>query len=65
MTKFNTGDLVQIKPCSKSKFKEVIGTVVSYCHGDYPNICRVKLWRNKTIQIFDYNLVAIDKEKLK
>ena len=59
MSKFNTGDLVKIKTTSKSKFKEAIGTVVDYCHGDYPDICRVKLWRNKIIQIFDYNL---DKE---
>ena len=59
MTKFNTGDLVRIKTTSKSKFKKAIGTVVGYCHGEYPDICRVKLWRNKTIQIFDYNL---DKE---
>ena len=39
MIKFNPGDLVQIKTSSKSKFKEAIGTVVGYCHGDYSNIC--------------------------
>lgn len=54
---FKTGDMVQITNNSKSKYKEAIGTVVGYCQGDYPNICRVKLWKNKIIQIFDYNLV--------
>ena len=58
MTKFNPGDYVKIKPTSKSKYKEVIGIVESYCNGYYTDICRVKLWRNKTIQIFDYNLEA-------
>ena len=54
---FNIGDIVQITNTSKSKYKEAIGTVVGYCQGDYPNICQVKLWKNKIIQIFDYNLV--------
>ena len=39
-----------------SVFKETIGTVIGYCNGDYPNICRVKLWKNKIINIFDFNL---------
>ena len=52
---YKEGTLVQINS-KKSKFKEAIGTVIGYCNGDYPNICRVKLWRNKIINIFDYNL---------
>lgn len=58
MTKFNPGDYVKIKPTSKSKYKEAIGVVERYCNGHNPDICRVKLWRNCTIQIFDYNLEA-------
>ena len=60
MTKFNPGDYVKIKPTSKSKYKEAIGVIEGYCHGHYRDICRVKLWRNKTIQIFDRNLEAFD-----
>ena len=56
MTKFNPGDYVKIKPTSQSKYKEAIGVVERYCHGHNPDICRVKLWRNYTIQIFDRNL---------
>lgn len=56
MTKFNPGDLVQIKQTSKSKYKDAIGIVERYCNGYYHDICRVKLWRNHTIQIFDRNL---------
>lgn len=52
---YKEGTLVQIN-LGKSKFKEAIGTVIGYCNGDYPNICRVKLWKNKIINIFDYNL---------
>ena len=52
------GTLVQINS-GKSKFKEAIGTVVGYCNGNYPNICRIKLWKNKIINIFDYNLKEI------
>lgn len=59
MTKFNPGDYVKIKPTSKSKYKEAIGVVDRYCCGRYKDICRVKLWRNKIIQIFDYNLESI------
>ena len=62
MNKFNAGDLVKIKSTSKSKFKEAIGTIVGYCHGNNRDICRVKLWRNKIIQIYDYNLVVLEKE---
>ena len=62
MRKFNTGDLVRIKTTSKSKFKEAIGTITGYCHGDNRDICRVKLWRNKIIQIYDYNLTSVEKE---
>ncbi len=58
MTKFQPGDLVQIKLTSKSKYKDAIGIVERYCNGDYHDICRVKLWRNHTIQIFDRNLEA-------
>ena len=54
---FNVGEVVQITNASKSKYKEAIGIVVVYCNGAYKDICRVKLWKNKTIQIFDYNLV--------
>ncbi len=60
MTKFNPGDLVKIKTSSKSKYKEAIGIVDNYCNGRYPDICRVKLWRNKIIQICDYNLERLD-----
>ena len=59
-TKFNPGDYVKIKSTSQSKYKEAIGVVERYCNGDYRDICRVKLWRNKTIQIFDRNLEAFD-----
>ena len=58
MTKFNPGDLVQIKRTSKSKYKDAIGVVERYCNGRCENICRVKLWKNCTIQIFDRNLEA-------
>lgn len=54
---FDSGDIVQITNKSKSRYKEAIGTVLGYCNGTYGNICRVKLWKNKSIQIFDYNLV--------
>ncbi len=57
---FKNGEIVQITNTSKSRYKEAIGTVVGYCNGTYKNICRVKLWKNKTIQIFDYNLVKYD-----
>ena len=60
MTKFNPGDYVRIKPTSKSKYKEAIGIVERYCNGHYPDICRVKLWRNYTIQIHDRNLEVFD-----
>ena len=60
MTKFNTGDLVQIKRTSKSKYKDAIGIVERYCNGTYSNICRVKLWKNHSIQIFDRNLEAFE-----
>lgn len=56
MTKFKPGDYVRIKNTSKSKYKEAIGIVERYCHGTYLNICRVKLWKNHSIQIFDYNI---------
>lgn len=56
---YKEGTLVQINS-GKSKFKEAIGTVVGYCNGDYPNICRIKLWKNKIINIFDYNLKEIE-----
>lgn len=54
---FKVGEVVQITNASKSKYKEAIGIVDGYCNGAYKNICRVKLWKNKVIQIFDYNLV--------
>lgn len=64
MTKFSPGDLVQIKRTSQSKYKDAIGIVERYCNGHYRNICRVKLWKNHTIQIFDRNLEAYNhKEK--
>ena len=53
---FESGEIVQIANTSKSKYKEAIGTVVGYCNGTYKDISRVKLWKNKIIQIFDYNL---------
>lgn len=57
---FKTGEVVQIADASKSKYKEAIGIVVGYCNGTYKDICRVKLWKNKIIQIFDYNLVKYE-----
>lgn len=60
MNKYNPGDLVKIKTTSKSKYKEAIGIVDKYCCGHYKNICRVKLWRNKIIKIYDYNLESIN-----
>ena len=57
---FKNGEIVQITNTSKSRYKEAIGIVVGYCNGNYKNICRVKLWKNKIIQIFDYNLVKYD-----
>ena len=60
MIKFNPGDLVKIKSTSKSKYKEAICIVDGYCNGRYSDICRVKLWKNKIIQIFDYNLEKLD-----
>ena len=54
---FKEGEVVQVATSSKSKHKEAIGIVVGYCSGTYKNICKVKLWRNKIIKIFDYNLV--------
>lgn len=54
---FKEGEIVQVTNASKSKYKEAIGIVVGYCNGTYKNICKVKLWRNKIIKIFDYNLV--------
>lgn len=56
MTKFNPGDYVIIKPTSQSNYKEAIGIVEGYCNGRCPDICRVKLWRNHTIKIFDRHL---------
>lgn len=56
MTKFKPGDLVRIKRTSQSKYKDAIGIVERYCCGHYPDICRVKLWKNHSIQIFDKNL---------
>ena len=64
MTKFNPGDLVQIKRTSQSKYKDAIGIVERYCNGHYRDICRVKLWHNYTIQIFDYNLEAFDVKEI-
>lgn len=60
MAKFKHGDYVKIKNTSQSKYKEAIGVVERYCNGRNPDICRVKLWRNHTIQIFDRNLEAFD-----
>lgn len=56
---FHNGDVVQITS-KVSKYKEAIGTVVGYCNGRYKDICKVKLWKNKIIQIFDYNLVKYE-----
>ena len=56
---FKNGDIVQI--ISKvSKYKNAVGTVVGYCNGRYKDICRVKIWNNKIINIFDYNIVKFD-----
>lgn len=59
---FNNGEIVRIKNASKSRYKEAIGIVVGYCDGEYKNMCRVKLWKNKVIKIFDYNLDKLDME---
>lgn len=56
MAKFNEGDLVKIKTTSRSKYKEAIGIFENYCKGSHLEICRVRLWQNKVIQICDYNL---------
>lgn len=55
--KFNIGEVVQITNTSKSKHKGAIGIVIGYCDGRYKDICRVKLWKNKVINIFDSNIV--------
>lgn len=60
---FKNGEIVQITNTSKSRYKEAIGIVVGYCNGTYKNICKVKLWKNKVIKIFDYNLVEYHIEK--
>lgn len=60
MRKFKPGDYVRIKSTSQSKYKEAIGVVERYCNGRNPDICRVKLWKDYVIQIFDYNLEAFD-----
>ena len=64
MAKFNPGDYVKIKNTSQSKYKEAIGVVERYWNGHYRDICRVKLWRNKTIQIFDRNLDPFDTKEI-
>lgn len=55
--KFNIGETVQITNTSKSKYKEAIGIIIGYCDGRYKDICRVKIWKNKVINIFDSNIV--------
>lgn len=60
---FENGEMVQIANTSKSKYKEAIGVVVGYCNGTYKDICKVKLWKNKIIKIFDYNLVRYQIEQ--
>ena len=60
---FKNGEVVQIANTSKSKYKEAIGIVVGYCDGTYKDICKVKLWKNKIIKIFDYNLVRYQIEQ--
>lgn len=64
MTKFKPGDYVKIKNTSQSKYKEAIGIVENYCHGRNPDICRVRLWRNHTIQIFDRNLEVFNVKEI-
>ena len=53
---FKNGEVVQIKS-KVSKYKNAIGTIVGYCNGRYKNICKVEIWKNKVINIFDYNLI--------
>ena len=60
---FKNGEVVRIANTSKSKYKEAIGIVVGYCNGTYKDICKVKLWKNKIIKIFDYNLVRYQIEQ--
>ena len=60
---FENGEVVRIANTSKSKYKEAIGIVVGYCNGTYKDICKVKLWKNKIIKIFDYNLVRYQIEQ--
>ena len=57
--KYNVGDVVQISQTSKSKYKDALGIVLGYCKGQYTTICKVKLWRNKIIKIFDENLLPV------
>ena len=51
----------------KSKFKEAIGTVIGYCNGDYPNICRVKLFNeqmDKTVKEAKGEVEAFTQNKM-
>ena len=59
---FENDEVVQIKS-NVSKYKDAIGVVVGYCNGTYKDICKVKLWKNKVIKIFDYNLAKYQIEQ--
>lgn len=55
----------RVKIISKtSKFKGEYGTVVGYCHGKYPPICRVKLDGKGIINICDYSLSPVDGDRV-
>ena len=57
--KYTVGDIVRISHTSKSKYKDAIGIVQGYCKGQYTTVCKIKLWRNKIIKIFDWNLLPV------
>ena len=66
MKKFKPGDVVEISEISKSRHKGAIGIVVEYCNGWRSDILRVRLWKNKVIQICESSLSYPDSfEKLK
>ncbi len=62
--KYKVGDIVRVSQTSKSKYKDAIGIVQGYCKGQYTTICKVKLWHNKIIKIFDENLLCVKKYEL-
>lgn len=56
MNRFKPGDIVEITETSKSKYKGAVATVVEYCNGWRSDILRIKIWRNKVVQICESSL---------